>query len=227
MQSFRALTFKAVVAVALLAAHSTAARADIINVTLDTSTLSGTQTLAFGLTDGDAASNNTVMLSAFTFGGGSPTAGSVDCTLGGTLTGAGCSGDLGSGVTLADSDFVAFFTQQFTVGSALSFTLNTTNLFAGGTPDQFAMYVCDATMSLCYSDDASSSLLRLDLRGGILSPGSFEVNGSGDPRLDAPVVGATPVPEPATLLLTAIGLTAAGVRRRLGSPQRRASSSRT
>src|ERR1700731_2955838 len=106
-----------------------------------------------------------------------------------------------------DSGFSARFSQQFNVGSSLSFTLDTTNIFAGGTPDVFAMYVCDATFSTCYSDDASTAaMLVLNLTGGTLSPADFILNGASTQGLAAPVVTVNAVPEPGSLLLLASGL---------------------
>src|SRR5262245_18260152 len=105
-----------------------AARAASFRVTLDTSPLSGPQTLAFGLTNFNGAANS-VALADFSFDvGGIAIAGSEDCTFGGTFSGAGCNGDLAAGVTLDDSDpTAAFFTQQFNPGSFLSFVLTSTN----------------------------------------------------------------------------------------------------
>lgn len=187
---------------------SAAAHADEFSVSLDTSSLSGTQTLGFAFTDGgDAAGNNTAALSSFAFDGGSAIAGTEDCTLSGALGGTGCSGNLGSGVTLSDT-LDAFFTQQFNPGSFLSFTLATTNNFSGGsTPDQLAMYVCNAGMDVCYSNDsATAAMLTLDLTGVTLSPSSFTRNAASAQDLPAPVVMLANVAEPASLLLLAAGL---------------------
>jgi hypothetical protein len=207
----RKLTLILVLA-AVLAAHN--ARADSFLVTLDTSPLSGTQILGFGLTNFDSASN-AASLSAFNFDGGSAVVGSDDCTFGGTFSGLGCSGDLTSGIALQDIDPTgAFFTQQFNPGSSLSFLLTISNFFGGGVPDQFAMYLCDVTFN-CYSDDATGAMLLLDLAGGTLSPSSFALFGAGDQNLDTPVVTAVPqVPEPATLLLLGSALTAIAARGR-------------
>jgi PEP-CTERM motif len=207
----------AVLAVPLLLVAATVHAAPFL-VTLDTSSLSGTQTLAFGLTNFDAASN-TISLSAFGFGGGSAVAGTADCTLGGTFSGLGCSGDLTSGVVLQDLDpTAAFFTQQFNAGGSLSFVLTTTNNFAAGTPDQFAFFVCDGGLNTCYSNDASGALLRLDLVGGSLFPSSFDLFGASLQNLDAPIVTAVPdqVPEPGTLLLLGSALAGVVARSRKG-----------
>jgi hypothetical protein len=96
--------------------------------------------------------------------------------------------------------------------------LTTTNSFAGGTPDQFAMFLCDDTLSTCYSDDATGALLLVDLNGGSLSPSSFLLFGASLQELDLPVVTEVPdssqVPEPGTLLLLGSALTAVVARGR-------------
>jgi hypothetical protein len=203
MRTNRTLLIIALAALAATLAGSPA-RADSFDVTLNTSTLSGTQTIAFGLTDGDGVANNTVALSAFSFGGGA--------ALGSpTYSGSGISGNLNSGITMNDSGFSAVFSQQFTVGSSLSFNLTTTNNFAGGTPDSLAMYVCDSTFSNCYSDDTSTAaMLVLNLSGGTLSPSDFILTGASTQGLPAPVVTVSTVPEPSSLLLLTSGLFALG-----------------
>lgn len=187
---------------ALLAVVPVRAETASFEVTLNTSALSGTQTLAFGFTDGDGAMDNNLTLSGFNFGGG----GALGTP---TYIGAGASGDLTAGVVLNDSDFSSLFIQQFTAGSALSFLMTTTNNFAGGTPDAFAMYACDAALDLCYSDDqGTGAMLALNLAGTALVPSSFRLNGASDQNLPAPVVTSPSanVPEPASLPLLAIGL---------------------
>jgi hypothetical protein len=180
------------------------ANADSFDVTLNTSSLSGTQTILFGITDGDGVADNSLALSSFNFGGGSAE-GSA------SITGSGITGNLTSGIALDDSGFSALFEQQFTAGSSLSFLLNTSDVFAGGTPDAFAMYVCNSDVSVCYSDDMSTgALLVLNLTGGTLTPSGFVLNGASDQNLPAPVVtvatSSTAAPEPSSLLLIGCGL---------------------
>ena len=184
-----------------------AAKADSqsFNVSLNTSVSSlpgTTQVIFFGLTDGDGTPDNSLTLSNFNFGGGSAD-GSP------TYGGSGVSGDLSSSISMTDADFSESFDEEFTVGSSLSFQLTTTNVFAGGTPDNFSFLICDPTFSSCYSDDGSGALLSLDLVGGTLSPAtSFSLFPASAQGLPAPVVTVanSTVPEPSSTTLLGAGL---------------------
>jgi hypothetical protein len=211
------LIFPVIAATIFVALLPAPGRADSFDVSLNTSVLSGSaQILAFGLNDSDGSSN-TISLTGFNFGtGGSAVSGTEDCTLSGFLSGVGCSGDLADGVTLTDSSTTeVFFDQQFTVGSSLSFEMTTTNNFAGGTPDGFAMYLCDTTFTTCYSDDSTSeAMLILGLDGTPLTPSSFTLNGASAQNLPAPVVttaSSGTVPEPSSVLLLALGIPALAI----------------
>jgi len=209
VRMFQIITLAAV-ACALTAV---AAKADSqsFNVSLNTSVSSlpgTTQVIFFGFTNGDGTPDNSLTLSNFNFGGGSPD-GSP------TYGGSGVSGDLSSSISMTDADFSESFDEQFTVGSSLSFQLTTTNVFASGamTPDNFSFLICDPTFSTCYSDDGSGALLSLNLVGGTLSPTtSFSLFGASAQGLPAPVVtvasGTTTAPEPSSLLLLLGGIVA-------------------
>jgi len=151
------------------------------------------------------------MLQSFNLGGG---------TALGTPTymGAGISGNLTSGITMTDKDFLELFSQQFKAGSSLSFTLTATDAFAGGSPDGFLMYVCDATFTTCYSDDPlSGALLSLQITGQPLTSADLVRTGAAAQGLAAPAV--TAIPEPRLSVLIAIaGAGLALLRRKKPSP---------
>jgi MYXO-CTERM domain-containing protein len=119
------------------------ARAQLaFTVSLNTAPLVGSPngpfSLDFQLNDGSGTNdaNNTATLSNFSFGGGSA-AGSP------TLIG-GASGDIATTATITDSDFLNELTEGVTPGNTLSFDVNlTTNMDAGGTPDEFSFALLD------------------------------------------------------------------------------------
>jgi hypothetical protein len=193
-----------VLALALAIGQQRPAHAGVINgsVSLDTSGLSGTFELAFIFTDGSgtADANNTVMLSNFAFGTGG-SAGTVDPL----LTTGGANGDL-TGATLVDSDFFNVFAASFTAGSVLSFDFGlTTNVDAGGTPDQLALALLQADGTLIPSADPSGALLVVNIDSSQPGFGLFATE-----LTPAPIVTlAATVPEPTTVLLVAIALTGA------------------
>ena len=186
-------------ALGLLLGHATPSNAAAVNVTLDTSSISGgAYTLVFDLINGDGVTNNSVSLGGFSFGGGT-SAGSP------TFIG-GASGTLASTVTLSDSSFYNEFSENFTAGSVLKFSLDALANFAGGTPDSFSMYLLDSGGTPLSSLDplGADQFLSLDL-----SPSSTILSYAGaDPQnpLPSPVITANEVPEPRMLLLLIAGL---------------------
>ncbi len=206
---------------ASFAMFSRTALADVIyNVSLDTSPLigdaAGPFSLDFQFTDGSGTSdgNNTVALSNFDFGAGGGT--------GSPATSGSVSGDLTSSVTLIDSQFFNEFTQTFTPGAALDFTVDlTTNVDAGGVPDEFTFAILDNTGAEIPTLGLFDTLLLADIDSS--SPTLFAF-GSDTSRgtaatgeaiaLDAPIV-TSPVPEPSALWVPACGLAMFAFRRRL------------
>jgi len=191
----------------VLAANPRPAHADIItgSVSLDTSALFGTFELAFIFTDGSGTgdANNTVTLGNFLFGAGG-SAGTVDAS----LSFGGESGDLTSGVSLIDSSFLNIFASSFTPGSLLSFDFGlTTNVDAGGTPDQFSLVLLQPDGSIVNTEDPSgaNSLLTVNLDSAHPAISTF----ASDLTPAAIVTESTAAPEPPSLLLLAIGLVGA------------------
>jgi hypothetical protein len=190
--------FSVVLAVVILSLATVRLHANSFQVSLDTSTLSGTtQALVFQFTDGDGIFDNAIAVSGFSFGGGS-IAGAP------SYLGSGVSGDLSSSVSMDDSGGFALFLQNFTLGSSLSFDLTTTDNSAGGPPDNFSMGLYAPDLSACYSDDQSScSLLQIGLDGG---PPIISAIGASAQGLPAPVVTTEAVPEPSSTWLVSTGL---------------------
>jgi hypothetical protein len=192
-----------VLALMLALAQQRPAHAGIINgsVSLDTSGLSGIFELGFVLIDGSGTgdANNTVTLGNFGFGGGS--AGTVD-TL---ATTAGASGDFASGVTIVDSEFFNEFAQTFTAGTVLTFDFGlTTNVDAGGTPDQFSLALFQSDGTPIPSSDASGALFVANIDSAQPAFLGFETELTPVPI----VTFAASAPEPSTVALLALALTA-------------------
>lgn len=215
MSSLNALRALAIAGALALAS---AAQAQIqFQVQLDTSSLitnpAGPFTLDFQLNDGSGTgdANNWATISDFKFGGGSATSGSVWTT-------GGASGDLGSSVTLNDSDpLFNDFTQGFTPGSWLSFTVSlSTQVDAGGTPDEFSFAILDGNFfNLPTTSLGTDTFVQVAIDSGaptILTASSL------DGAIPSPTV--TPVPEASTYGLVGaalLGLVALKRRRRTAS----------
>lgn len=186
---------RAFAATAALALASVASAQIQFNVQLDTSSLvsnpSGPFTLDFQLNDGSGTgdANSWATISNITFGGGSASAGTA-WTIG------GASGDLGSSVTLNDSDpLLNDFTQGFTPGSWLSFTVSlSTNVDAGGTPDEFSFAILDGNFfNLPTASLGSDTFVQVAIDSA--NP-SILTAASLDGTIPSPTV--TPVPEAST-----------------------------
>jgi len=201
--TFRIAMRTPLLGLALLVALSATARADLsFLVTLDTTSLQskGPFEIDFTLTNGGSPNVDQVMISNISLG----TDGSAGSPI--VLKG-GASGDLNSGVTLTDPVLLNDFTQTFTPGSKLMFTVNLTTAANTPTPDNFSFSILDNTGTPLRTSDPSGAdtLLNLDITGP--SP-TINMYGSTTAGLSAPTVTLiNGVPEPASLVL--LGLAAA------------------
>jgi hypothetical protein len=154
----------------------------IYNVSLSTSRLiseaAGPFSLGFQFNDGSGPgdSNNTVILSNFQFGVGGSASGSP------TVFG-GASGNLTNGITLIDSSFLNALAQPFNPGSSLGFRLQTTtNVDAGGTPDEFSFSILDSSGAQIPTNGFVDAFLILDIDSSNPTPQSFSSDPSRPPQ---------------------------------------------
>jgi len=200
-----------------MASHHASAQL-LYTVTVNTSALTpgSTYYAEYTLSDGTVLSssspstNNTVVLSAFTLGGG--TLGTVQSPFG------NASGNMGSTVTLADGDAggVADFAQGFTPGSALKFNVNMTTVHnSGGIPDVFTMYLLDSGFNPITTNapvDTPNAFLRVDITGPGLTLGNVQTFANTGIPVPSPVITAigggpsngTPEPGSVTLVLGSV-----------------------
>jgi hypothetical protein len=187
-------------------------------VTIDTSSLgqAGFSEIFFSMTNGNVPTSvtNTAVLSNFTFGTGG-SGGTVDApnTFGDVTAGP----DLADGATMISDQFTSDFAGFFTAGSQISFDLNlSTNILAGGIPDNFSIYVVDPNGNLISTSDPTGfdSLLsiNIDSTNPTVSTYSDAVTSSVAPMV--PVAA----PEPATIFLLSSGLVLGLLRKRASGP---------
>ncbi|MDS4058455.1 MAG: NF038129 family PEP-CTERM protein [Candidatus Contendobacter sp.] len=195
-----------------LAGFTNPASATVLNVAIDTSLLEGTQgQLAFDLTDGDSALNNTVTITNFV----------TDGTLNSPVVmEGGVSGALPSAVSISDTNFFNELLQPFIFATFISFTLTLTDNYDtnGSLPDQFALYMVNFDTPIpkplfTTSDPTGNgALFAVDLG---VNDGLPSYQPTTSPAASWSVTHAPTVPEPGASILFGTGLLAlAGCRRR-------------
>jgi hypothetical protein len=179
---------------------------DIVDVTVNTSSLgSGNSEVFFFLTGTGA---NTATLSAISLGGGTPA--SVDTANAGG-SGANATNGLSSTIALTDTtNFLNEFPQFFVAGTNLSFSLDLTTNVVSPNPDQFSFAILDSSGNPIPSSDPTGFDNLLTINIDSTTPGTNIYSNL------VTLTPAAPVPEPSIVTLIATGLTAlAGVRKHL------------
>ncbi|HRY14856.1 MAG TPA: NF038129 family PEP-CTERM protein [Candidatus Competibacteraceae bacterium] len=188
---------------ALLWVAPLTASATVLQFTLNTSPLSGTNaSLAFDFLNYDPASNSVIISDFFTDGilGGASTAGDVTGTL------------IPGPVTLADTNFFNEFLQAITLGNTLSFTLTLSQQVPSTSPlDSFSFFLLDDLAFFPLFETTApigtGALFQVDIDGSPTS--ALQVFASANPALAVTwIVGppATSIPLPSTALLIGAGL---------------------
>ena len=116
-------------------------------------------------------------------------------------------------VTLTDSSFFNAFTQQFNPGSLLQFRLQvSTNVDAGGTPDQFSFSILDNTLTELPTMGFFDVFAVLDIDSANPFPQTFGSDpsrppaGGGSGITMAAPQATLATPEPSSFILLGIGL---------------------
>jgi hypothetical protein len=197
----------ACLALGLAALARPASAQQIFHVNLDTSFLNPASTYytEFTLSDGHVVSsgtpdtNNNVVISNFTFGGGA--SGAVLPPEVGNA-----SGSTASSVLLADGDpgGVADHAQAFLPGASLEFDVfTTTNLDIGVNPDVLTFYLLDPSINPFSTNaptDTPNAFFRLDLTGPGVTINSVGTYGNTSVPIRPPRISAiTTTPEPGSV----------------------------
>jgi hypothetical protein len=215
-----------------------AVRADQVwTVSLDTSQLAADFTAPFALDFELIGSNgNTVTLSNFSFGnGGSAGPGPA------FLTG-GATGDLGGSVSLdSTASFFGDFNQQFSPGSTLTFTMDSTLVAppSGGVPDNFSMVILEGydpvngfnpitgtggTTIPTTDPSGADTFFNFNVNGPGSIPVSVFPSANGDISITVTSAGAVPEPSSGVILLLGMaGMSGALAWRHNGFGRNRAS----
>jgi hypothetical protein len=200
-----------------------AAYAEVLNISVTTGSLIAHPAapfyIQFEFTDGSGTNdgNNVVVVDNINFGAGG-SAGGLILPDTGDVT-----GNLSTGVTLKDTQFLAMFTQSFTPGNTLSFRLTmTNNADAGGTPDSFTFYILDSSFTPLPTLEpfGQDFIFSADITGSPSSKQSYAADTSRSPAAGGDAIdfsvttSVAGVPEPGTMWPVAGILLAAGFRAR-------------
>ena len=184
----------------LAAPHAHAAGASTYEVTVNTAPLvghpGGPFSIQFVFTDGSglADANNSVSVTNVNFGGGN--------SLGAATLFGGANGSLESGIVMTDGSPLSLFSEAFSPGQFLRFTvLLTTSDDDGGIPDRLVFYILDSSGNPIPSlSPAADFLVGIDLRSAGAAVESFGTDRTRSPSngnpiaINAPTVTSDTIP---------------------------------
>ncbi len=188
-----------------------------VGVYIDTAPLidhpAGPFSLEFQLIDGSESgdANNTAVLNAFAFGGGSPTG--APSVLGGVT------GNLLSTITMIDSSPVNRYSQSFDAGTYVYFQVAlTTNADRNRIPDEFSASILDRSgVAIPTADAPENAFVVIDGLEQTVEYSSLYVTqgpAAGGPPIHIPIPMVAATPEPGTFLISGVALCALALMRR-------------
>lgn len=190
----------------LLVCASSSFAQSVYHVDINTSALGGPSapfSVDFQFIDGGTLGNNSVTISHFTYGGGSPTGGA-------TLFGGVAGGLNFNNVSFDNSQFFQELFQAFTPGTTLSFNVALTGNVDAGSPDGFSVSILDNALGNVPTSGFGSQLMQIDVNG--TAPQTFA--GTGDFSGLTLSVAAIPEPQTYALMLAGLGLLGFAARRK-------------
>jgi hypothetical protein len=212
MKSHHLLKSSLVLAAGLFLSTAASQAALAYHVTISTASLgilpnvaNGLFSLDFQLNSGDTLGNNTATINNFTFNGGS--------AFGSATLFGGATGDLGSSISITDSEAFNEIYQAFNAGGAIEFDLFLTqNVDTGLTPDSFSISILDNNLENIETTGFANTILSLNLDSPTAGNSFGDLNfASGTGSYSAV---ALTIPEPSAALLGAIACGLGVLRRR-------------
>jgi len=160
-------------------------------VTVNTASLvghpAGPFSILLAVTDGSGLgdASNTISVTNVDFGGGNG--------LGNIALFGGASGSLETGVTMTDISPVNFFSESFSPGQSLRFTVSLTTADDFGLPDGVSFFILDSSgLPVPTLSPAADFLFAIDMGSNVAPPQTYGTDPSRSPSTGSPITIETP-----------------------------------